>query len=173
MPNRVTSEQTINGAFGELQITNLTTIDVDGNPKRNNALVLLNTQSVEARVTVERRDLKLSGSRRTVYKPMGSAGEGSFTIFRVTSEFINLGVDALSPGNRLGTLGGDRSNTPRLTLVVSLKDPEIVDNQEEEITLTGVKIWEIPFGWSVDDLVQQTITFTFEEMYMSRKQLIA
>ena len=45
---------------------------------------------------------------------------------------------------------------------ISLKDPEILREQTETITLTRVKIWEIPFGFSVDELVQQTIQFTFE-----------
>ena len=45
---------------------------------------------------------------------------------------------------------------------ISLKDPEILREQTETITLTRVKIWEIPFGFSVDELVQQTLQFTFE-----------
>jgi hypothetical protein len=178
MPNNVTAEQTINGAFGDLQILNLETVDANNVVQSNNAIILANTQSVEARVTVERRDLKLAGSRRTLYKSIGASGEGSFTIFRVSSEFMNLGVDALSPGNRLVSLGGNRPVSSGLQLIVSLRDPEIAgstitDPKDEEIILAGVKIWEIPFGFSVDDLVQQTIPFTFESMLLTSGKVLA
>ena len=165
MAGSITSEQTINGAFGELSIMNLTVPDAGGGVQAvADTIALANVQSVEARVSIDRRDLKLAGSRQTVYKAVGAMGEGSFTIFRVTSEFMNLGVDALTKGRNLDSLGGGRPIANGLQLKIAMRDPEAINGQDEEITLSGVRIWEIPFGFSVDDLVSQTITFTFEGM---------
>ena len=168
MAHSTTAEQTINGAFGELQITNLITPNsTDGSTTDTNTETLANVQSVEARVNVDRRDIKLAGSRMTHYKAIGASGEGSFTIFRVTSMFMNLGVDALKESDGFSSLGGGSDGTKHLSLTVTMNDPESPGTAGETILLENVQIWEIPFGFSVDDLVQQTITFTFQSMSLN------
>jgi hypothetical protein len=165
-----TAEQTINGAFGTLSIINLVNPQgQQGTDATFKSQVLANVQSVEARVNVDRRDLKLAGSRQTEYKAIGASGEGSFTIFRVTSEFMNLGVNALGARNTFATLGGGNNSANPMSLTVKLNDPESPGSGGEVVTLNKVKIWEIPFGFSVDDLVQQTITFTFQTMALTKE----
>jgi len=165
MAHSLTAEQTINGAYGKLSIENITVInDSVGGVNSESTLLLANVQSVEARVNVDRRDIKLAGSRMTHYKAIGASGEGSFTIFRVTSAFMNLGVEALTTTSKFESLGGGGSAGNHLSMTVGLADPESPDDGKEEVILNKVKIWEIPFGFSVDDLVQQTITFTFQSM---------
>ena len=153
MPAKVTAENTINGAFGELII---------------GATVLANVMSVEATVAVSRQEMRLGGSRQTHYKVTNVQGSGSFTIYRVTSEFMDMALDAMNLRNNLKKLGNGRPGDAGLKMVVSLKDPEIVGGDTEQVELSGVKIWNIPFGFSVDDIVQQTIEFTFESMAMSK-----
>ena len=73
MARTIAAENTINGGFGELVWRGVT---------------MANVMSVEARATLNKRDIRIAGSRLTQYKAMDVRGEGSFTIYRVTSEFV-------------------------------------------------------------------------------------
>ena len=149
MARTIAAENTINGGFGELFWS---------------GALMANVMSVEARATLNKRDIRIAGSRLTQYKAMDVRGEGSFTIYRVTSEFIENLPEMFSSKRPSGLIGNTEANgrASGYIMNINLKDPEILREQTESITLTRVKIWEIPFGFSVDELVQQTLQFTFE-----------
>lgn len=140
----INASHTINGSFGSLSI--------EGEE-------IANIMSVEGRAILNRRDIRLAGSRRTGYKAMDVRGEGTFTIYYMTSEFTRH-------ARSMFRARGSASNLPdlhNLTMSISLDDPEIIGEQSEELELYHVKLWEIPFGFSVDDLVTRAIPFTFED----------
>ncbi len=147
MARNFTGENAINGAFGELIFR---------------GDIVANIQNIEARVTAERRPVRRAGTIKTAFKRVGVTGEGTFTVLRVNSEFMQLAAD-LFDENKL---------VPKANMTVKLSDPETGPTpgaEEEEITLENVKLWEIPFGFNVEDLVSQTISFTFENIVVNEE----
>ncbi len=147
MAKDFTGENAINGAFGQLVFR---------------GEIVANIQTIEARVTAERRAIRRAGTIRTSFKRVGVTGEGTFTILRVSSEFMQLAVD-LFDENKL---------VPKANMTVKISDPDLgpsVGAEVEEVTLSSVKLWEIPFGFNVEDLISQVIQFTFEGMELNQE----
>lgn len=138
-----TGENAINGAFG--------TIIYRG-------AKIANIQNIEARVAAERRAVRIAGSIAAHYKRVGVTGEGTFTVMRVTSEFMDIAADLFDPLKRV--VPSD--------MTILINDPD-TGTEVEEITLENVKLWEIPLGFNVEDLISQVITFTFEGMVVERE----
>ena len=91
-----TAENTINGSFGELRYRG----DIIGN-----------VMSVEARAIIDRRDLRLAGTRLTQYKAMSVRGEGTFTIYKVTSQFTREIGSVFSNARPTGLMGNRELGT--------------------------------------------------------------
>ncbi len=140
MAKNFTGENAINGAFGELTYK---------------GEIIANIQTIEARITAERRPVRIAGTIRTAYKRVGVTGEGTFTVLRVSSEFMQTAIDLFDP----------LKPVLPANMTIKISDPDLgpsVGAEEEEITLENVKLWEIPFGFNVEDLISQTVQFTFE-----------
>lgn len=132
-------EYTINGSFGEVH-------DESGN-------WLSNVQEVTFRISIDRRDVMRSGTRRMGYKAMGTTGEGTIRGFKVTSDMLERVASMM------------RSDTARQfvgQLMVKLEDPEALGT--ERVLLKSVKFWEIGGGWQVNELVEEEVPFTFEDI---------
>ena len=116
MARTIAAENTINGGFGELVWRGVT---------------LANVMSVEARATLNKRDIRIAGSRLTQYKAMDVRGEGSFTIYRVTSEFVETLPEMFSSKRPGGLIGNTEANgrASGYIMNISLKDPEILREQ--------------------------------------------
>ncbi len=138
-----TGENAINGAFGTLI---------------HRGAKIANIQNIEGRVAAERRAVRVAGSIAAHYKRVGVTGEGTFTIMRVTSEFMDIAKDLFDPLKKVAPSD--------MTLLLS--DPD-TGTEVEEITLANVKLWEIPLGFNVEDLISQVITFTFEGLDIERE----
>ncbi len=82
MAKNFTGENAINGAFGELTYK---------------GEIIANIQTIEARITAERRPVRIAGTIRTAYKRVGVTGEGTFTVLRVSSEFMQTAIDLFDP----------------------------------------------------------------------------
>lgn len=132
-------EYTINGSFGEVR-------DQDG-------LWLANVQEVTYRVTIARADINVSGSRRMKYKALGTSGEGNLRQFKVTTEFAKRVTELMRGERQLQFVG---------QLMVKIDDPEALG--VERALLKGVKFWEIDGGWRVNELVEENIPFTFDDI---------
>ena len=174
MVTRMVAENTINGSFGTLHL---------------NGENLANVRSIEYNVALEREELMIAGSRNKQYKAKGVMGTGNFVIYKVTSLFVAQmkrafaspagGQHALASrgrgeaairsalhagywlgNNNLGEVG--QLGNEGFSLRVDLDDPEQFNEQNEVVTLQRVKLWNINGGFSVDDLIEQTIEFTFE-----------
>jgi hypothetical protein len=132
------AERTINGSYGKLYL---------------GAQWLANIQRVEARITVERREVKVAGTRHTGYKGMNVTGEGTMTGLKVTDFWLKL----------ISRYMRDPSSfIVPLTLRTTLADPE--NGGVEELELIHCRFWEIPFGFQVNELIEEAITFTFENI---------
>lgn len=138
-----TGENAINGAFGSIIYR---------------GAKIANIQNIEARVSAERRAVRVAGSIAAHYKRVGVTGEGTFTVMRVTSEFMDIAADLFDPLKRV--VPSD--------MTILLNDPD-TGTEVEEVTLENVKLWEIPLGFNVEDLISQVITFTFEGMIVERE----
>ena len=129
-------EYTINGDFGYLY-------DQDGT-------FISSVQEVAGRIRVNREEVMRSGTRITGYKSTSISGEGSIRRFKVTSEWIIL----------VGSYFADEARPVSGQLIVKLADPASLGT--ERLLLKNVKFWEIDFGWTVGQLVEENVEFTFE-----------
>lgn len=130
-------DRVINGSFGKLYL--------------NHDTWLANVQRLEGRITIDRREIRPAGTRELGYKAMGTAGEGTITSLRVTSLWIRqVGEYQRTP----------RSKHPSYVLRYVLDDPDAFG--QEEIELTGVKFWEVPIGYQVNEILEEGVPFTFQ-----------
>ncbi len=136
-PNAVMqSEYAINGTHGRLYA---------------NGEIISEIQSVAATIRLGRRDIMRAGSRNIGYKMMTTAGEGSISYVKVTDDFVK----AISEPFR------DANQPQRLyDLRTVLDDPESLGIQE--LQYLKVRFWELPLGFNVNDIIEESIPFTFE-----------
>lgn len=130
-------EVTINGQFGELR-------DELG-------IWLTNVQQVDGRIMNERQEIRPAGQRGVGYKLKGVTGDGTIRQFKVTSQFLER-ISRVMRSPRSGLFVGE--------LILKLDDVEALG--VERIRLARVKMWEINFGWTVNEIVEESIPFTFE-----------
>jgi hypothetical protein len=133
--------QVINGSFGEL-------LDADGN-------FLGNAQGVEFRITNKKRAFTPIGFSREANKHVGTSGDGIIEQFKMTTRFLQT----IS-----GPMMSAVTRVPVTRLVVALDDPEALG--AEEIVLIGVKLWDINGGWRVNEIVKESISFTFQTIHI-------
>lgn len=132
-------ERTINGSFGEVR-------DENGN-------WMTNVQEVNFRISIDRSEIQMSGTRRTGYKATRTSGEGTLRQFKVTTDFIRRVSELMR---------SDLQPQFRGQLMVKLADPESLGT--ERVLLKAVKFWEINGGWRVGEIVEEEIPFTFEDI---------
>lgn len=113
---------------------------------------LANVHQVQGKFTTNKIEVRRSGTRKMGYKRGMITGDGTITQFKVTSDFLSLFVDEFH----------DELTPPSdIVLDVLLDDPEALGT--EQLRLSGVKLWEIDFGWNVGDMVDEAIPYTFED----------
>lgn len=139
MAGGLVAERTINGSFGEV--------------RDHNGLWMANVQQVDFRITIERRDVNRSGTRRTAYKAMGATGEGTVRQLKVTTEWLKRISEVMRSDVQQQFVG---------QLMVKLADPEALGT--ERVLLKNVKFWEISGGWQVNEIVEEEMPFTFEDI---------
>lgn len=134
------TEYAINGSFGEL-------LTGDGE-------WLTEVQSVQATIRIGRRDIMRAGTRSVGYKPMTVSGEGTIGLMKVTSKFLQVVSEMMR--------GGNQQMQKITTLTIRLNDPEALG--VEQVRLTKVRFWEVNFGFGVDEIIEESIPFTFENI---------
>ncbi len=117
---------------------------------------LAEAQRIEAMVRINRRDIPRAGTRRVGYKAMTIMGEGTFGLIKTSSKFLQIVSELMR---------GDINQMQRVfSLKIRLDDPEAMG--AEVIRLTGVKLWEIGFGFNINDILEETIPFTYDNMVL-------
>lgn len=137
-PGVLQSEYAINGSFGELY-------DENGD-------FIAQCQRVEFGLRINRRDINRAGSRAMAYKAMTVGMEGNINALKVSSYFLQIVSEMVRSPRQLQR---------QLMLRVKIDDPEAIG--PEEYRLKKVKIWEVNGGWSVNDILEENIPFTFED----------
>ena len=141
------TEYVLNGSFGELYVEDPTGNDLfpdtDG--------FVAECQSIQATIRGDRRDIKRSGTRQVGYKLMTIMGEGTIGTVKSTSRWQQLMTEIL---------GSDDKKQRILKMIVHIDDPEALKN--ERFALLGVRVWEAPLGFNVNDVIEENITFNFE-----------
>ncbi len=132
-------EHTINGSFGEV--------------RDENGEWLVNVQEVNFRITTDRQEIQMSGTRRTGYKATRTQGEGTLRQFKVTTAIIKRVSELMRDDRQMQFVG---------QLMVKLDDPDSLGT--ERCLLKGVKFWEINGGWRVGEILEEEIPFTFEDI---------
>ncbi|TCP57976.1 tail tube protein [Tumebacillus sp. BK434] len=117
---------------------------------------MANCKKVEAKVTIDKEELKLSSTRRTGYKSKGVKGEGTIGLYKVDSKFLERVTSYMSNERSVQFVG---------QLLVVLDDPESLG--VEKVLLKNVKFWEVNFGWTLDSILEEEIPFTFEDIQIS------
>ena len=132
------SEFAINGTYGTLMV---------------NGVLISEVQRIEGSIRINRRDLNVAGHLGQRYKMMTHSGEGSLSYVKVTSRWLKeISLPFRKPGS-----------VPSIfTIRYLLDDPESLGN--EEVVLSGCRFWEVPFGFNVNDIIEESLSFTFEGM---------
>lgn len=129
----------INGTFGEVW---------------HDGVWLTNVKTVNAVVEINKEEVQVSGNRWVGHKVTTLTGTGSMTMFKVTSDFIQL-IGAVAENNGSGS--------PYVTeLILKLADPEAFG--AERIRLKAVQFDSIPLGtFEVGAIVEEELPFTFSD----------
>ena len=134
--NRHSAARTINGTFGEAWVDDYYVAEVTG---------------VEAKITVQKAEVKQAMKTSKSYKVTGTDGKGTMKINKVTSYFSTKCLEEIKEGK-----------TPNITIISKLADPDAYG--AERVRLTGVIFDELPVvNWEVDKVGEESIGFTFEE----------
>lgn len=125
----------INGTFGEVW---------------HDGTWLTNAKSVEAVVEINKEEIQVSGARWVGHKTTSLTGTGSITMYKVTSDFIQL----------IGAIAEDGGSPYVTELILKLADPEAFGC--ERIRLKAVQFDSIPLGtFEVGTIVEEELPFTF------------
>jgi hypothetical protein len=118
---------------------------------------------LSGRVAIERREIPVAGSDKVAFRRGRISREGSFRIGKVDSRFesVILGYAGLSVADRRNARAVGFDPFPETHFTVRLNDPDSWG--VEELQLLGVKMWEIPIGYTMGDLKELEIPFTWEK----------
>lgn len=113
---------------------------------------MANFNKAEAKVEIQKAELKLSGDRWVRHKVLSLKGTGSISGIKITSEFIQLNTP----------VANSRNKSVRTELVYKLDDPEAYGM--ERIRLKNVMFDEIQLAnWEAGKEITEEWKFTFEE----------
>lgn len=109
-------------------------------------------KSIEAKLTKNKQDIKVAGKRMIGKKTTSVSGEGTLTIYKITSQFDQLIVNYINTGKDV-----------YFSLQLINEDPDTAYGRESKV-LTGCNFDEANVAqWNGDDeTLEQELPFTFE-----------
>lgn len=113
---------------------------------------LTSVQKVEAKVEIEKQEIKTAGTRKTGHKTMGTKGSGTIGQYKINSKFA-IAISQIM----------DDTKPPFVTeLILKLDDPEA--DGVDRIRLKGVQFDNIPLAnFEVGSTVSEELNFTFDD----------
>lgn len=134
MPN-YSPEKVMNGTFAEMWI---------------DSYYLGEGTELEAKISLEKKEVKQAGTLAKGYKIVGTDGKGKLKVNKISSYFINLIADNIKAGK-----------TTTCSLISKIQDPDL-GGAMERIKLTGVTFDELTLiNWKVKELIEDEYSFTF------------
>lgn len=113
---------------------------------------LNNVKDVEAKVEIEKAEIKPIGDLWTKYKTLGLTGSGTLTLYKVDYKFVKL----------IGEVAKQEGQVFVTELVLQLDDPSVTGNKEK-VRLKNVQFDTIPLAkFSTGDVIEEELPFTFE-----------
>lgn len=128
-------EKVMNGTFAQCWI---------------NDYFLAEGTEMEAKISLEKKEVKQAGTLAKGYKIVGTEGKGKIKINKISSFFIDLIADNLKAGK-----------TTVCTMISNVQDPDS-GGESERVKLTGVTFDELTLvSWKTKELIEDEYSFTF------------
>ena len=130
------TEKTINGSWGEVKI---------------NGELVAEATGLEAKITVNKEEVKQTGTLSKGYKIVGTEGKGTIKLNKVYSRFIALMADNTKAGK-----------STVCTIESLLSDPDSDGN--EGVVLKNCIFDELQLvNWEAKKIGDESVAFTFED----------
>lgn len=111
---------------------------------------LTSVKKVEAKIDIDKEEVKTAGTRWVGHKTTALTGSGSLGMYKVSSEWIRA----------IGRIANDTTAPFVTQLIIKLDDPEVAGT--ERVLLKGVQFDTIPLAnYEVGALVEDELNFTF------------
>lgn len=107
---------------------------------------------LEAKISLEKKEVKQAGTLAKGYKIVGTDGKGKLKINKISSYFIDLIADNIKNGK-----------TTTVQIKSTIEDPDL-GGAKETVLLKGVQFDELTLiNWKVKELVEEEYSFTFND----------
>lgn len=107
---------------------------------------------LEAKISLEKKEVKQAGTLAKGYKIVGSDGKGKLKVNKISSYFITKLAQPMKEGKTV---------TSQIESLI--KDPDL-GGSEERILLKGVIFDELPLiNWKTKELLEDELSFTFSD----------
>lgn len=107
---------------------------------------------LEAKISIEKKEVKQAGTLAKGYKIVGSDGKGKLKVNKISSYFITKLAGPMKEGK-----------TPTFNIKSTVKDPDL-GGAEETVLLKGVIFDELPLiNWKTKELLEEELSFTFSD----------
>jgi hypothetical protein len=114
------------------------------------------------RIAIERRELPRAGTNGIVYRRGRITRDGALRIGKIDSRWENLFIDYAntSEDEKRRRRGAGIPIVADAQLLIKIDDPESFG--AEEVLLYGVKFWEIPIGFTQNDMIERDVPCTWQ-----------
>ncbi|WP_343099285.1 phage tail tube protein [Clostridioides difficile] len=135
MKAKIDAKRIISGTFGECWLDNKQ---------------LTSTKGMEAKVDIDKEEIKLCGQIMTTYKMIGATGKGSITLYKISTLFGEYVEKMLNKGKEF-----------KVTIISKLQDPDSYGS--ERIALYGCMFDDLTLAdWEAAKVGEIEVPFTFE-----------
>lgn len=141
----IPAEKRIDGMYGEVWVSNIWWADL---------------VDITGTITVERKAINPAGSTQTYNKRGRVTREGTCRFDKVDSRHEKKFIESVNKDITTRRAARGTSWFPKFNMVVILNDPDAWG--AEQITLGGCEFWTLPIGFSLGEMRQTELQFTWE-----------
>ncbi|MBQ9607647.1 MAG: phage tail tube protein [Lachnospiraceae bacterium] len=107
---------------------------------------------LEAKISLEKKEVKQAGTLAKGYKIVGTDGKGKLKVNKISSYFIDLIAGNIKNGK-----------TTTVQIKSTIEDPDL-GGAKETVLLKGVQFDELTLiNWKVKELIEEEYSFTFND----------
>ena len=141
-------DMVIDGAFGEAY---------------RDGIFIADMMEFSGTISIDRKDIPLSGVTRTQHKKGRVTSEGTLNLHKVDSRYLKefLMKTSRSLTERRADRDAGIVTHGKFDLLLVLDDPEAAG--AERLMLYGVEIWEMPIGFSIEELASMELPVTWDD----------